>query len=281
MASAIPLTEDQFRERTIGNYREHFNHVNQLIDFAHVAISSYRYEGNWPTAYHRCLTLIFPRAYKAFDTIRRLCELAYCEDAGVILRSLLNLLVVTRWISIGSERDRRAKKYLAWYWIAMQSEAQKFGNRVPPQAASMIRSHYDRAKKEFEYQNGKGKTRMPAQWYQPEVQTLRDMFTEVDLGKHYEEAYKPLSGIEHSDATAYLPMLMSMEQPSRDKIRLEVVSDLNVPDYLRNAFQYFGEIFKVCNEGNRLADRARLQQILLEGIEFYKAEMQSRGISPV
>jgi hypothetical protein len=110
MASAIPITEDAFRERTVSNYREHFNHVYRLLEFAREAIAKYKYQGNWPTAYHRCLTLIFPRAYKSFDAIRRLCEVAYCEDAGVILRSLLNLLVVTRWISIEPDRDRRARK---------------------------------------------------------------------------------------------------------------------------------------------------------------------------
>jgi hypothetical protein len=106
------------------------------------------------------------------------------------------------------------------------------------------------------------------------------MFTEVGLEEHYEEAYRPLSGIEHSDATTYLPMLMSMEQTKEDEMRLEILNDVNVPDYLRNAFQYCGEIFKLCNEGNRLADGARLQQILSDGVEFYNAEMQSRGISP-
>lgn len=281
MASAIPvLTEDEFRERTVNKYREHFNHVYRLLEFAQEAISKYKYSGNWPTPYHRCLTLIFPRAYKSFDAIRRLCEVAYCEDAGVILRSLLNLLVVTRWISIEPERDRRARKYLAWYWIAMQSDVQKFGLRVAPKGISYIQTHYDRAKKQFEYRDDKGNTQMPKQWYQPEAQTLRDLFGEVGLEKHYEEAYRPLSGIEHSDATTYLPMLMSIEQNKEDEMRLEILNDVNVPDYLRNAFQYFGEIFKLCNEGDRLGDGTRLQQILSDGVEFYKTEMQSRGISP-
>jgi hypothetical protein len=281
MASAIPvLTEDEFRERTVNKYREHFNQVYGLLEFAQESISKYKYSGSWPTPYHRCLTLIFPRAYKSFDAIRRLCEVASCEDAGVILRSLLNLLVVSRWISIEPDRDRRARKYLTWYWIAMQSDVQKFGLGVAPQAISYIQTHYDRAKKQFEYQDGKGNTQMPKQWHQPETQTLRDMFGEVGLEKHYEEAYKPLSGIEHSDATAYLPMLMSMEQTKEDEVRLEILNDVNVPDYLRNAFQYFGEIFKLCNEGGRLGNGTRLQQILSDGVEFYKAEMQSRGISP-
>jgi len=281
MASAIPvLTEDEFRERTVRKYQKHFNHIYILLEFAQEAIGRYKYSGNWPSPYHRCLTLIFPRAYKSFDAIRKLCEVAYCEDAGVILRSLLNLLVVTRWISIEPDRDRRARRYLAWYWIAMQSDVQKFGLGLTPKAISYIQTHFDRAKKQFEYQDGKGNMQMPKQWYQPEAQTLKDMFTEVGLEKHYEEAYRPLSGIEHSDATTYLPMLMGMEQTNKDELRFEILNDVNVPDYLRNAFQYFGEIFKLCNEGNRLVDSAKLEEIISEGLAFYKAEMQSRGISP-
>jgi hypothetical protein len=279
MASPIPVpTEDEFRGRTVSKYREHFNHVFRLLQFAQEAIEKYKYQGTWPTAYLRCLTLIFPRAYKSFDAIRRLCEIAYCEDAGVILRTLVNLLVVTRWIAV--DPDKRAAKYLEWNSIAMHADALKFSDRVPPELLSHLQNRYDQVKKKFEYQDGKGKTKMPMKWYQPEVSTLRDMFAEVGLEKHYEEGYKPLSGIEHSDATAYLPMLMGTGQPGKDHIRFEILNDVNVPDYLRNAFQYFGEIFKLCNEGNRLADGAKLQQILSDGIDFYKTEMQSRGISP-
>src|SRR6266851_3359172 len=122
MLSVAPISEDEFRQRVVSNYREDFEHVYRLLDFAQEALGSYR--GAPPTAYHTCLTLILPKGYKSFDAIRRLCEVASCEDAAVILRSLLNLLAVTRWISL--ERDRRGRKYLAWYWIAMQSDAQNF-----------------------------------------------------------------------------------------------------------------------------------------------------------
>jgi hypothetical protein len=75
-------------------------------------------------------------------------------------------------------------------------------------------------------------------------------------------------------------MLIGTDQNKEDEMRLEILNDVNVPDYLRNAFQYFGSTFELCNEGDRLGDGTRLQQILLDGVEFYKVEMQSRGISP-
>jgi hypothetical protein len=271
----MAISEEEFRERTVTKYHKHFDHVYRLQEFAQEAISNYK--AFTKTAYHASLNLIFPKAYKSFDAIRRLCEVASCEDAGVILRSLLNLLAMTRWISL--DPDRRAKRYLAWYWIAMHSDAKHFKDRVPPEWIPIIQTHYDRIKKQFEYQDAKGKTRMPAQWYQPEVQTLRDMFVKAGLEKHYEEAYKPLSGIEHSDATAYLPMLMNMERKENER-RLEIQSDVNVPGYLRNGFQYFGEIFRICNQTNPLAEASKLEQIISEGKKFYGADMQSKGLSP-
>jgi hypothetical protein len=140
MASGIPITEDEFRERTVSNYREHFNHVYRLHEFAQTAIG--KYKGEQKTAYHVCLVLILPKAFKSYDATRRLCEVASCEDAAVILRSLLNLMAVTRWLSL--EPEKRGRKYLAWYWIAMQSDAENFKDRLPPAWIPIIQSHYDR-----------------------------------------------------------------------------------------------------------------------------------------
>jgi len=161
----------------------------------------------------------------------------------------------------------------------MHSDAERFKGRVPPDLASVIEKNYGRVKRQFEYKDSKGKTKLASQWYQPEVKTLRDMFVEAELEKHYEEAYKPLSGIEHSDATAYLPMLLKMEREPNES-RLEIHSDVNVPDYLRNGFQYFGEIFRICNQTNPLADASKLEQIISDGKKFYEVDMRAKGLAP-
>src|SRR5713226_1515344 len=98
----MAISEEEFRERTVSKYHKHFDHVYRLHEFAQEAIANYK--GITKTAYHASLNLIFPRAYKSFDAIRRLCEVASCEDAGVILRSLLNLLAMTRWISLDPDK---------------------------------------------------------------------------------------------------------------------------------------------------------------------------------
>jgi hypothetical protein len=95
--------------------------------------------------------------------------------------------------------------------------------------------------------------------------------------KHYEQGYAPLSGIEHSDTTAYFGMLVTMGKAG-EKGRLEVHSDLFVPHYLRNAFQYFAEIFRIVNGALPFADAKQPEEIVAAGIDFYKADMKAKGI---
>ena len=223
------------------------------------------------------LWLILARAFKSFDSIRRLCEVALCEDAGVILRSLLNLLVVTRWISI--DPQQRARKYLAWYWIDMHVSAQQFKDRIPSQWMPVIQKQYNRVKHQFEFKGANGRTRLAKKWYEPEARTIYDLFVQVGMKKHYEEGYAPLSGIEHSDTAAFFGMLAPMGKAG-DERRLEVHSDLFVPHYLRNAFQYFVDIFRIANQSLPLADSKKFEEIVAVGIDFYRADMEARGIPP-
>jgi len=60
--------------------------------------------------------------------------------------------------------------------------------------------------------------------------------------------------------------------------RLEVQSDLFVPSYLRNAFQWFGDIFRICNNTIALTEGKKLEEVLAAGIKFYEADMRVKGI---
>jgi hypothetical protein len=268
-----PISEDDFKAKVYLAHRVHFDHVFRLHRVAEGTMLSYR--NQTVTAYEASLSLIFPRAFKSYDSIRRLCEIASCEDAAVILRSLLNLLVVTRWISL--EPSVRAKKYLHWYWVQMHLDAQRLNGIVPPELVPFIQQKYDRVKTQFEYVDKKGKLKRATKWYEPEASNIRDLFVQVGLEKQYEEGYRPLSGVEHSDSTAFFAMVRGMDQTGTER-RLEVQSDLFVPHYLRNAFQYFGDIFELCNRTIPLADDAELKAILAAGKAFYKADMEASGI---
>ncbi len=270
-----PLSEEQFRQQIYETHREHWDHVYTLHRFAEGAMCSYKGFANTP--YKECLILIFARAFKSYDAVRRLCEVASCEDAAVILRSLLNLLVVVRWISL--DEQKRARRYSHWYWVRMYEEIQKMKDSVSPDRLQFIQDRYDRVKSQFQYKDKKGAIRFFDHWYQPEANTIRDLFVQVDLEKHYEEAYRPLSGIEHSDATAFLQMITSVEAAT-DERRLEIQSDLFVPEYLRNAFQYFGDILSLCNRTIPLCNPSELEEILTVGKQFFEGDLKAHGRDP-
>ena len=269
-----PLSEEQFRRQVYETHRDHWDHVYALHRFAEGALCSFK--GIADTPYKECLVLIFARAFKSYDAIRRLCEVASCEAAAVILRSLLNLLVVVRWISL--DEPKRARRYSHWYWVQMYAETRKLKDSIWQERLQFIQDRYDRVKSQFEYKDKKGRVRVFDHWYQPEANTIRDLFVQADLEKHYEEAYRPLSGIEHSDATAYLTMITRIETTSSEK-RLEIQSDLFVPEYLRNAFQYFGDIFGICSRTIPLCSSSELENILAVGKKFFENDLKTRGIS--
>jgi Family of unknown function (DUF5677) len=254
-------------------YREHFDYFLRLHQLAEQSLLNYK--GISSNHFRGALVLIFPRAYKSFDSIRRLCEVALCEDAAVILRSLLNLLVVTRWIAL--KPDSRAKKYFAWYWVEMQRQVEKSKDRLSAAQIEDIQRHFNAAKSQFEYTDRKGRLTMAKQWYQPEAHSIVDLFAEVGLQQQYDDGYKVLSGIEHSDAMAYFAMLEDSEK-SENEQKIAVQSDLFIPAYLRNSFQYFANIFRICNQGMSLVDKDELEEIIAPGMKFFEADLQAGRI---
>jgi hypothetical protein len=273
------MEEVEFKKYIYEKYRSHFTPFLELHHLAESALSNYN--GFTKNHYDAALVLIFPRAYKSFDAIRRLCEVALCEDAAVILRCLLNLLVVTRWISL--QPDRRAEKYIRWYWVSIYREAEQFKGSeefkgiLQEAHLTEIQAKYDAVKPLFEYTDKNGDTKMPKFWYAPEANAIFDMFKEVGLEKQYNEGYRSLSGVEHSDAMAYYAMVGDAER-SENRRKLAIQSDLFIPSYLRNAFQYFGDIFTICNATIALTDGNKLKEIVAQGKAFYEGDMRAKGI---
>jgi hypothetical protein len=60
--------------------------------------------------------------------------------------------------------------------------------------------------------------------------------------------------------------------------QLAIQSDLFLPHYLRNAFQYFADIFGMCNKTLPYVEAGRLQAVVASGLAFYKADMEAKGI---
>jgi hypothetical protein len=267
------MTEEQFKATIIEKYREHFEHCYRLHQFVQAALQN----NKWFTKNHHDAALLYirPRAFKAFDAVRRLCELAMCEDAAVVLRCLVNLMAVTRWISI--EPEKRPKKYLAWYWIERYERAQQRPDKFSSEQIADIQKHFNTERSQFEFTNSKGKLVLAKNWYQPEAHTIYDLFKESGLQRVYENAYRPLSATEHSDVMAYFAMFAKAEMVDGET-KLEIQSDSNVRVFLRTAFHCFADILRVCENTIPLAKGEELSEIVAAATAFYKNDAQTEKI---
>jgi len=265
------LTEDQMRRRLREKYREPFQHCWTLLELAQEVLGDFK--GAAQTPYQRSMFLIAGRAFKSYHAILNLCEIAYTEDAGIILRSLFQLFVITRWLKTDTSEDR-ARKYLGWFWVVMHEEVEQDGTRIDPGLVKLVAEQYKNHEPLFTYTDKDGKRKMRRKWYEPEARSLEDMASQVELQNQYDGLYRPLSSIEHSDAVAYFGMISEMETKSEGSA-LSLHSDMFVPAYLRNAFQYFAEIFNRWNRTFRGVDEQDLTRVIDGGMSFFKQEMQA------
>lgn len=264
-----PLTEEQMRQRLREKYPDHFGHAWTLFEFAQDALG--RFEGDAHTPLRKAMAFIGGRAFKSYHAILNLCEIAYTEDAAVILRSLFNLLVITRWL-IADQSEERARKYIAWFWIAMNEDLGRGATTITPELAAMVREQYENHRRIFEYRDEHGQEKTRKKWHEPEAANIFEMAEQVELMPHYEGLYRPLSSIEHSDAVAYFAMVSAAE-PKGSGLGLALHSDLFVPAYVRNAFQYFGEILSSWNRMLQGVQEAELKKVIDTGMQFFRKEV--------
>lgn len=262
-------SEEQMRQRSRERYPEHFGHAWNLYEFAHGVLENFK--GSARTPYEISTWLICGKAFKSYYAVLYLCEVAHTEDAGIILRSLFNLLVIHRWISAENQLGR-ASRYLGWFWVVMHEQLDSNQAKVTPEMAGIVERQYEAHKRLRWYPDKEGKPKIRKKWHEPEAAMISDMADQVQLGSHYERLYKPLSSIEHSDALAYFAMVSQMETKDGGP-SLALHSDLFVPAYVRNAFQCFADILRMWNSTHGAFEPAKLDEIVNPAMEFFKKEV--------
>ncbi len=275
MTPIKPITEVQMRERIRNKYPKHFEHAYKLLCVAQSYLGDFK--GTAETPFKKTIFLMGGKAFKTYYSIFNLCEIAYTEDAGVLLRSMFNLLVIMRWIR-EDDSHKRALKYLAWFWMALHQELELKRDSIDKDIAKRVEKQYRAHKVLFEYLDKDGKTQLRKKWHQPEVRSIKEMAESVGLSSHYKDLYRPLSSVEHSDALSYFPMIVDMDI-SGGKRSYALDSDLFVPAYLRNAFQYFAEIFNYWNKTFLVMNQTELKELINDGMRFF-GEEQTKGRRP-
>ena len=89
----------------------------------------------------RVLAVLFGKATKSLDAIRLLCETGFGQDAVILTRSLVNLVINVWYIGSAPDPDERALDYNASGWMAQRRFFANFPRRTvlpePPDLAEI------------------------------------------------------------------------------------------------------------------------------------------------
>ncbi|HJR77745.1 MAG TPA: DUF5677 domain-containing protein [Nitrospiraceae bacterium] len=138
----------------------------------------------------------FGKSYKTFRSIHLLCKHCFTEDAGILARSLFDLVVTLLYMSKAS--DERALLYAEFGVIlkerlhetlAKEPEdpwRQKILASKSPEARAKDRAEYERIRKKY------------SDKYKWSGLSIKDMAEEVGLSWHYDFVYYQLSELAHT-----------------------------------------------------------------------------------
>ena len=157
--------EEEFSRGIVKKYERDFAYARELNALVQDVLQTGTVDT--PDAYKTAIALIMAKAVKSHFSIIKLCEFAHTEDAGVVLRCLLNLYFITAWLG----RDNtiaRAKRYLGWYWIAMRRLMSSSEPDVPKEWKEEIEARFQAHKEMF-----LSKGNLVWKWHQPEVDTIK------------------------------------------------------------------------------------------------------------
>jgi len=248
-------------------YKEEFGVAERLRSRAEQYMSTL-VKADAELAYPRAVYLMTGKAYKSYCSALFLARYGFTEDMGVVVRSLLNLDIVLKWIS-SADREARAKRYLGWFWVEMHRLLTVLP--APPDMEVAIQRQYSKVKRLFEFQSSKGRTLMPREWHNTNIKEMAD---QVGMTGYYDEYYKTLSATEHSSALSYFGMLAESGPGGTTVIGLGDHRFLR--PYLECAFVCFSEVIYVWNEVFGVMDSAVLDGELSADVEFFRAKRNVR-----
>jgi len=137
---------------------------------------------------------ILGKAMKTYQAIERLCLLGFGEDAAVLLRSNVNLLVNLAYIVTDAHPNERTREFVADAWIR----------------------HAKFMKGAFSVEVDADKSPFPGE----DLEALAERWWKVNIAErakrlpehHYKTGYKFYSAIEHSDAVAVFGYLSELNE---------------------------------------------------------------------
>lgn len=157
-------------------------------------------------AYAQLVSFFAGKACKTHEAVVILAERGYGQDAGILLRSLVNLVINAYWIA--KDPSARLERYMDYDWILrlksadVGRSAEALGRLTPEMRAQMAALDEEIEKKARE---AKQKHRYGQRGWSGK--SIRGMAEEVGFQNYYAYAYRLLSDLEHSNSrstTSYL-----------------------------------------------------------------------------
>jgi len=248
-------------------YPLHFEQCSRLIALAEEAMEKGG-QRDAELSYPKAIALILAKAYKSFYSSVVLGRIGMTEDMGILVRSLLNLLIVAKWIA-QEDREERASRYVQWFWVEMYRLLDQI--QAPEDSRTVIEEEYEKRRVFFEVKKKGGK--LPLYWHNSNIKT---MARETGLLQHYSVVYGPLSATEHSSPLSYFGMLSESEAPETvTKIRLRDHS--LVPFYLGYGFQYLAGILWLWNDEFAALDKDFLDAQIRSSLDVFKSPAKLSG----
>lgn len=146
------------------------------------------------------------KAYKTHQAVLNLCIQGYGQDAAILVRSLLDLAIITPYI-LNDPTDGRVNRYLEHGWI----KKEQMFNHATKENPSLAMAFEERAKnpkpndltKETVIEQAKlAQDTYQFDRYDWSDKTIAKMAQEVGKGKAYQTVYKLMSDISHSSVNA-------------------------------------------------------------------------------
>jgi hypothetical protein len=176
-------------------YRKHFELCDELLS---LALQASPWLPDPSQTYGEVITAFFIKALSSFRGVILLCEAGFGYEAGLIVRSLLNLSILVKWTE--QEKEERAYRFLGWFWKQRTDYIKSTGKT----ATAIGQAAWDKVKHLFkktdQYWYGKTRIRQLAASLKEDTPPPDGYGSWAEL--HYVKAYTVLSDIEHSNPIA-------------------------------------------------------------------------------
>ena len=243
------MRPEEFKARMIDRHRAAFDLWRRCHEMLEGVVPQGR-DVTLPFA--RALDLLFIQAFKSHASLYVLCVRGHGEDGATILRRMLEIAFQVQYMcSEPGQRDSRAEKYLAWFWLQANARI-KAG--LPNSQKDWWQRRYDAHKHLITRPTGQPLRN----WWGDSG--IKDLAYSLGLQSTYDEDYRFLSQMAHCTAQGFLL--------DKRGSTVEIRTDMLVREILVFGTRYVVSIAKFWNDHFGLLNLAELATLAQEALDF-------------